>query len=277
MLTAPQLCAGVSALCLVAAIAWLVTAEFPVVDPGKPTTKADPVLILEAAVPAIGDFTQFNVNDVNPFVPFNLREVETKTIKQPPPKTGVKPPPKAQTVEVPKIVLPKLGGSLANGPKATGVLLSHDSEQAFLTFPGDNKATTMKPGDSVRGWTLVEVIGTNVARMKDDATGAIHDLVVAETPNAVKAKKTEEKKEDKKPGKKDDKTSEGKTSEDKGATGKKTDKPKSPEQNSDQPADNQKPNGHKHGEHKPGGVKPEDAPAPPPAPPMPAAPPEKML
>ena len=263
MLTAPQLCAGVAGLCVVASIAWLATADYPVVNPGKPTTKAAPVLILEAAVPAIGDFTQFNVNDVNPFVPFNLREVETKTIKQPPSK-GVKPQPKGPTVEVEKIVLPKLGGPLANGPKVTGVLLSHDSQHVFLTYPGDTKATTLKPGDSVRGWTLVEVIGTNVARLKDDATGAIHDLVVAETPNQAKPKK-EEKKDD---AKKDDKGA-----ADKGAVGKKPGHSNSP----DQPPDQPRPEGHKRGEHQNGAPKPEDAPVPPPAPPVPAPQPGKML
>ena len=264
MLTAPQLSAAGAAACLILSVAWLASADFPIVDLGKPTTKADPVLILEAAVPAIGDFTQFNVNDVNPFVPFNLREVEIKTIKQPLPKTGGKPPPKGPTVEVPKIVLPRLGGSIANGPKATGVLLSHDSQQAFLTFPGDTKVTIMKPGDSVRGWTLVEVIGTNVARMKDDATGVTHDLVIAETSNQAKPPKIDPKKDDKK--------------EDKGAVGKKPSSPKSGEQKSEPPPEQQRPEGHKHGDHKNGGAKPDAAPVPPP-PAMPAPPPqpEKML
>ena len=268
MLTAPQLSAAGAAACLILSVAWFATADFPIVDLGKPTTKADPVLILEAAVPAIGEFTQFNVNDVNPFVPFNLREVEIKTIKQPPPKTGGKPPPKGPTVEVPKIVLPRLGGSIANGPKATGVLLSHDSQQAFLTFPGDTKATTMKPGDSVRGWTLVEVIGTNVARMKDDASGVTHDLVIAETPHQAKPPKVDLKKEDKK----DDKEPE------KGAVGKKPGSPKSGEQKSEPPPEQQRPEGHKHGDHKNDGAKPDAAPVPPP-PAMPAPPPqpEKML
>ena len=268
MLTAPQLSAAGAAACLVLSVAWLATADFPVVDPGKPTTKADPVLILEAAVPAIGEFTQFNVNDVNPFVPFNLRTIEDITIKKPPPKTGGKPPPKGPTVEVPKIVLPRLGGSIANGPKATGVLLSHDSQQAFLTFPGDSKATTMKPGDSVRGWTLVEVIGTNVARMKDDATGVTHDLVIAETRNQAKQKKEDAKKEEKKDYKIDDKSS----------VGKKPGSPKSGEQKSEPPPVQQRPEGHKHGDNKNGEAKPDVAPVPPP-PAMPAPPPqpEKML
>ena len=262
MLTAPQLSAGVAGVCLVASIAWLASADYPVVNPGKPTTKATPVVILEAAVPAIGDFTQFNVNDVNPFVPFNLRGVEADSIKRPPSKTGIKPQPKEPTADVPKIVLPKLGGPLANGPKVTGVLLSHDSQQVFLTYPGDSRTTTLKPGDSVRGWTLVEVIGTNVVRMKDDSTGTVHDLVIAETPNQAKPKKADDKKDDKK--------------SDKGDVGKKPGTSKSPEQKSVPPPDQKRPEGHKHGDHKNGGEKPDAAPVPPPAPPAPAQP-EKML
>ena len=261
MLTAPQLSAGVAAICLVASVVWLASADYPVVNPGKPTTKADPVLILEAAVPAIGDFTQFNVNDVNPFVPFNLREVEIKTINQPQTKKGVKPPPKEPTAEVLKIVLPKLGGPLANGPKVTGVLLSHDSQQVFLTYPGDSKTTTLKPGDTVRGWTLVEVIGTNVVRMKDDATGTVHDLVIADSPNKARPKKTDDKKDDKK--------------SDKGDGGNKPGTSKAPEQKSVPPPDQKRPEGQKHG----GGI-PEAAPVQPPAPsPAPPAPAqqEKML
>ena len=268
MLTAPQLSAGVAAICLIASIAWLASADYPVVNPGKPTTKASPVLILEAAVPAIGDFSQFNVNDVNPFVPFNLRGIESETIKRPPSKTGVKPQPKGPTVEVEKIVLPKLGGPLANGPKVTGVLLSHDSQQVFLTYPGDSKPSTLKPGDSVRGWTLVEVIGTNVVRMKDDATGTVHDLVIAETPNQAKPKKTDDKKDDKKT--------------DQGDVGKKSGTSKAPEQKSAPPPVEKRPEGHKHGDHKNGGEVPGAAPVQPPVPvpaPAPTAPAqqEKML
>ena len=187
MVNAPQMAAGVAGVSLVLAIAWLATSDFPVVDPGKPTTKAGPVLILEAAVPAIGDFTQFNVNDVNPFVPFTLRTVESQTIKTPI-KTGGKPQPKPIIADVPKIILPKLGAVGPDAPKATGVLLSHDLTQAFLTYPGETKATMLKPGDSVKGWTLVEVIGTNVVRVKDDATGVVHALVIAETANEPRAK-----------------------------------------------------------------------------------------
>jgi hypothetical protein len=187
MVNAPQMAAGAAGVCLVLAIAWLATSDFPVVDPGKPTTKAGPVLILEAAVPAIGDFTQFNVNDINPFVPFTLRTVESQTIKTPT-RTGGKPQPKPITPEVPKLILPKLGAIGADAPKATGVLLSHDLTQAFLTYPGDTKATMLKPGDSVKGWTLVEIIGTNVVRVKDDATGVVHALVIAETANEPRAK-----------------------------------------------------------------------------------------
>lgn len=187
MPTLPQCAAGVAGVCLVAAITWLIISEFPVADPGKPTTKASPIVVLEAAVPAIGPFSLFNVNEENPFVPSHLRKIEILTRRQPVTPANGKPRPEPQVAEVPKPVLPKLGASLANGPRATGVLISREGPQALLTFPGETKGTTLKPGDSVKGWTLVDVIGGNVVRLKDDASGTVHDLVIADTPNSAKA------------------------------------------------------------------------------------------
>ena len=186
MVNAPQIAAGVASVCLVLAIAWLATSDFPVVDPGKPTTKAGPVLILEAAVPAIGEFTEFNVNHDNPFLPYNIRIEEINTIRTP--QTVPRPPSTLYSADVPKIILPKLGAVGPDAPKATGVLLSHDLTQAFLTYPGETRATLLKPGDSVKGWTLVSVIGTNIVRVKDDATGVVHALVIAETANEPRGK-----------------------------------------------------------------------------------------
>lgn len=274
MVGAPQLSAALAGACLLAAIAWLVSSEFPVVDPGKPTIKAGPVLILEAAVPAIGTFDQFNINDINPFVPFNLRVTEIGAIKTPA-KIGPKSQPKPQqTPEVPKIVLPKIGASSLNAPKATGVLLSQAGAQAFLTYHGDANATMLKPGDSVKGWTLVEVIGTNVVRMKDDSTGVVHDLVIAETANEAK----------KKPDAKDTKeTKDGKDVKD--ASGKKTDassanegKPNGQIEKADKGNVDKAKAGKKPGTAKPSNDEPEP-PSVPAAPTPPAAqtPPEKML
>jgi len=272
MLTAPQLSAGGAAIGLVASIVWLLTAEFPITDPGKPSTKADPVVILEAAVPAIGEFTQFNINDVNPFVPYNLRIIESGISKQPPKPAGNTRPKPAVSATVPAIILPKLGAAQINAPKATGVLISHDGPQAFMTFPGDNKATTLKPGDSVKGWTLVEVIGTNVARMRDDATGVVHNLVVAETANPSKAKPSKDAGD-----KSGDKDVDGKkpTAEGKGKSDQKPSLKAAP---SEAPPADQKPPDQRKPEPKPRGVKPEANDGPPPAPrPAPANPPEKML
>lgn len=188
MLTTAQTSAGGAFVLLGAAIAWLLLAEFPVSDPGKATTSAGPLVLLEAAVPSIGDFTDFNVNTENPFVPFNLRKKEVVAIKEAktprPPKTPqvaqVDPPPKPKE-------LPRLPAPGTTGPRATGVLISKDGTQALVTFPGQAKVALMKPGESANGWTLVEVVDGNVVRLKEDATGTVQNLVVPESIAVHKA------------------------------------------------------------------------------------------
>ncbi len=187
MLSTAQSAAGGAFLMLGGAVAWLLLSEFPVADPGKPTTSASPLMLLEAAVPSIGDFADFNINTENPFVPAHLRKAEQKAIndaKSPrPPKIPV-----VAQVETPKPrELPRLPAPGTTGPRATGVLISKDGIQALMTFPGQAKAALMKPGDTANGWTLVEVLDGNVVRMKEDATGTVHNLVVPESIAVHKA------------------------------------------------------------------------------------------
>ena len=180
MATASQAAAGASFLVFAAAATWLALSEYPVPDPGRPTTKAPGLQLLEASVPAIGDFASFNINKENPFIPFKLRDIEKATIDRP--KEGPKKPVIEPKVIVPeKPQLPRLAAPGQTGPAATGIVISKDGPQALLTFPGELRGQLLKPGETANGWTLVEVIAGNVARVRQDATGSIQDLVIPET------------------------------------------------------------------------------------------------
>ena len=180
MPTASQAAAGASFVVFAAAAAWLVLSEFPVPDPGRPTTKAPGLQLLEAAVPAIGDFASFNVNKENPFIPYNLRDIEKITIDRP--KLIPKQPPKGPSPIVPdKPQLPRLAAPGQTGPAATGIVISKDGPQALLTFPGTIRGQLLRPGETANGWTLVDVINGNVARVRQNSTGSIQDLVIPET------------------------------------------------------------------------------------------------
>lgn len=192
MPTTSQAAAGLSFACLAGAGAWLVMSQFPIADPGRPTTDAATLRILEAAVPAIGDFSAFDVNDENPFIPSQLRKIEKETKQSPPAKAGKTPAVKPPVVDEPgKPALPRLPAPGSTGPSATGILLSKDGPQAMLTFPGEKNARVMKPGETVNGWTLVAVEGGNVAQVKQDASGAVLNLVIPE--DLTPPKKPEEK------------------------------------------------------------------------------------
>lgn len=206
MPTASQSAAGFSFLCLAGAGAWLVMSEFQIADPGRPTTSAAAMRILEAAVPSIADFSAFDVNDENPFIPYNLRQIEITTKRTPPQPAGRTPtkPAGAPVVDEPaKPALPRLAAPGSTGPAATGILISKDGPQAMLTFPGEKNARVMKPGETVNGWTLVAVEGGNVARVKQDASGAVLNLVIPEDLLPVKVKKAEPKPDAKGKGAKD--------------------------------------------------------------------------
>ena len=77
-------------------------------------------------------------------------------------------------------VLPPLPSPGTRGPAATGIIISRLGPQALLTFPGESNARVMNPGESVNGWTLMEVQGANVALVREDVTGSLQNLLVPE-------------------------------------------------------------------------------------------------
>ncbi len=178
MPSASQSTAFATTACLIGVAVWAWLSEFPVADPGRPSTKAEPLVLLEAAVPAIGDFREFQVNDENPFVPSNLRQIETTARQRPKVPAGVKPrtPP---VVEVPAPPpLPRLDAPGAKAPAATGVIIAKGESLAMLTFPGNDHAEVVKVGESRHGWKVQAIEGGNRIILTEEATGASVPLAV---------------------------------------------------------------------------------------------------
>jgi hypothetical protein len=176
MLSVSQITAATATACLVGVAVWAWLSEFPVADPGRPTTKAEPLVILEAAVPAIGDFSDFQVNDENPFLPSQLRQIESSAIRRPKVTPGIKAKP--PTVEIPAQVLPRLTGSGSTAPAATGVVIAKGESLAMLTFPGSEHAEVVKIGESRHGWKVQAIEGGNRIILVEEATGATLPLAV---------------------------------------------------------------------------------------------------
>lgn len=175
MLSASQFTAIGGCIVLAAAGAWLLLSEFPVAHPGQPTTSAGRLQVLEAAVPAIGDFSAFNVNQQNPFIPLALRRPASRPMAR-----SIDSREKGQAGPQPAAdhPLPIVNPTDADRPAITGVLLSRQGAQALITFPGAAHATVMVPGDTAHGWTLLEVVGGNAVRLRENGSGATHELAI---------------------------------------------------------------------------------------------------
>ncbi len=183
MPTASQAAAAASTVCLAAAIAWLVISEFPVIDPGRPRAPLPTLRSLEASMPEIGPLESFAVNDQNPFIPYQLREKENDAIRN----NGRPQPPRPAPAPVPEPVkptLPRLKPPGADGPTVNAIIVAAADTSAIVTFPGETRSTSMRAGETVSGWTLVEVDGSNLARMRQESTGAVVNLVIPERPTA---------------------------------------------------------------------------------------------
>lgn len=155
-LTAFLLCA--------AAVSWLVLSEHPVTEPGDPRTRADAVRRMEASVPSISPFEQFNVNNLNPFVPFSVRQTEADNINQKPKPTAAKPAVEV-IAPVPK-PLPRLGQGAGDAPQAVGVIGRADGSQQLVLRDGAADRLVAVGGE-VGAWTLVGIENGTVALWRD--------------------------------------------------------------------------------------------------------------
>lgn len=159
------LSAAGAAACLALAATW----AWP--DSGAPasSSRSAPIAVgagLAAAMPRIGDFTQFNINDANPFVPWQLRHGAgmTKVPSQPTDETT--PGPTPATPAAPALVLPDAPAATA-GPRLVGVLRHGDGVLAHLRL-ADGRLVALRPGAMADGWTLA-------ALAADGASAELHD------------------------------------------------------------------------------------------------------
>jgi hypothetical protein len=171
--------AGIAALLLAASAAWWGLSAPPVSEPGQPTWQGADIVRLTAAVPQIGRFDHFYVNDDNPFVPFGARQDEARKhqeLRNPrertrPPQPPAIPPPRAPVVvvepEKPKLVLPRLAAAPSNAPTVYGLVSVDGTEMLIVRMAGAKDSIQLAPGKQADGWTLVSIDSGNLATFID--------------------------------------------------------------------------------------------------------------
>jgi hypothetical protein len=194
-----RLIAASAALLLIVAFAWFLTSDPQIANPGVPTFNGPVLRGLYAEVPVVGPFKTFNVNDMNPFVPWAQSVAEANTYKPKPTRTitedqpkppRMRPPrPPAVPVEPPPVVvtLPKLTPAAATAPQCVGLVGAEGEQMVVVRMPGADGTVSWAPGTTVLGWTLISIDNSNQATFTDP-TGAIMvfpigdgDLALAQT------------------------------------------------------------------------------------------------
>ncbi len=165
------------ALVGVAAWWWLTVLETPrAIIPGHQGVAFQP---LSAAMPPIGAFDGFYINDDNPFVPWREREAEKKRLQQP--ATVVvkaRPPAKIETITPPELKLPPSKSGGGDAPKVVGFTRRPDGTvDVLFNLPGETRPRLMKPGERVGRWTFTAIADGNVALFSDE-TGRAYRLVI---------------------------------------------------------------------------------------------------
>lgn len=189
----PRLVAFLSIIVALLTIAWVLTHLEDESGFGPPRTKDTALPAYAAAIPRIGDFKkEFNINEVNPFVPFAVsqraeEEIKAQSRPKPSPPVIPLPPPPAGPViveEAKKPQFPPFSVQTVGAPECLGVLRRGDTAVLVLNLPGQPKSN-LQVGEEVAGWRLL-AIGVGSARFSDP-TGAIHELPVGSiaTPESI--------------------------------------------------------------------------------------------
>jgi hypothetical protein len=163
--------AGFCALGLGAALTWYWLIEFESPRAPVPGHSGSEFQALSAAMPPIGPFTDFYVNDDNPFVPYKERQAEKIRLRAPPatvikarPEVTVKP------ITPPVLKLPPKAKGGGDAPKVVGFTsLPDGSVEALVNLPGESRPKRMKPGEQVGRWTFLAIEGGNVALFADES------------------------------------------------------------------------------------------------------------
>jgi hypothetical protein len=140
---------------------------------GAPKMTSDPVVVLTAALPPIGDFkSEFYINDFNPFVPGEERKIEVAAINKPIvvatkrlPQT--KPP--VNPVELGPLQFPPRAANQDNTPQVK-MIIAHENGDKQLAMLLGGKEHLIKEGDTVDQWKLLE-LSHGSARFADPTGG----------------------------------------------------------------------------------------------------------
>ncbi len=184
----PQALCFLVALSLAAlAAVWRGLAQDEPIALDAPTTDSAAVVPLIATTPIIPPFAHFDVNNLNPFVPFAVREAERQRIENPtppaPPPEIIQRPPEPELPPEP-LRLPVLSRAKDPVPECVGLIAHASGRRALLVRmrPGEPPGS-LTVGEDVDGWRLDAIDGTT-ARWTSPA-GDQRAFVIAPTSRNV--------------------------------------------------------------------------------------------
>jgi len=181
----PRLIAAVAILGMIVLIVWVIMHLADETSLGSPRTKDTSLPAFVAAIPRIGDFkSEFNINEVNPFVPFEVsqRAAVEITGTPRPPKITPQPQPPVIVEAPPKPKYTTLTPKDIGAPECLGVIRKGGTAVLVARRPGMEK-TNLEVGEAINGWTLRE-IGIGVAIFADP-TGEAHELPIGTADGTV--------------------------------------------------------------------------------------------
>ena len=168
MFNVAQLSGFVSAALMLWSGTNLALDDYSVHTTGVPALQSNekPVARVQVDVDAISEFETYYLNEINPFVPYSKRVVERRQMRErnnrnkrrpptevPKEREPVKPP--QPPVALPKLVFEPLKPDTVKVPQIVGNVATADAYLVFVRL-GD-KEMSMKPGDKIDGWTMVEM------------------------------------------------------------------------------------------------------------------------
>jgi hypothetical protein len=167
---------------LIVALITMSLSDPAVARTGRLTYKGAPLVLLRASKPEIGPFEEFNVNDDNPFIPWQDRNDQSQLIsgrRKSGPTKPVEKPVIRPVVKPPKLVLPRLTPAIPEAPRAIGLIGSADYAVLLVRSPDAASDIPVPIGGTTNGWTLLEVESGNVA-VWEDPSGTKHRFPIGE-------------------------------------------------------------------------------------------------
>lgn len=165
--------AAIAALILAGSAGWLATtsaAPLPSVGRGRADTAP---ALATVRMPVLGGIEQFDVNDDNPFVPWQQRAAAGSAPRHgnaPAPIPG----PSVPIPPAPPLQLPPAQPGGGDAPRVIGFVRGGHIEAGLqVRSPGSAAPTVVRPGSRIGRWTFQAVEAGNIAVFTDEA-GRIH-------------------------------------------------------------------------------------------------------